>query len=123
MLQTRFIIFFILLVLLFLSIGCSEKRFSNISDCDTIRHNLKRDKCFINFIDGVPSNETNLRTQLCNSINNTEFKDACFLKTAQDGWKFMSSDNLSELCSTINESSLRESCDDINRRPHLKILL
>lgn len=111
---------FIILMILFLSAGCFVHTFASISDCERIKDSTKRDECFVRFVEEVPASNTGLRIGICEKLVGAELRDACFFKTAQDGWRFMSSDNLSTLCSKIGSDILGNSCYGILNRPHLQ---
>lgn len=104
----------------FLSIGCSELEFTDVSDCENIKNDIKRDKCFVSLIEDIPSNNTELRVKICERIVNVETKDMCILEGAQKGWRFMPLDTLKNLCSNISNDYLIDSCSNIYIRLHLQ---
>lgn len=112
----------IILAILFLNIGCVERKFTNISDCEHIKSELKKDRCFANLMGDVPLNNTELRVKICDKIVNTEIRDMCIFEVARDGWRSMPFGILIDLCNNLSSNPLRESCNSINTRPHLQAI-
>lgn len=113
---------FVILILVSLSMGCFNQKFVSISDCEGIENDFKRDRCFAGFVEAIPLNNTSLRIKLCEKIINLEIKDLCSFKVARDGWRTMSSDTLINLCESISNDHLEESCRDIYVRDHLQMM-
>lgn len=116
----RYIKILIILIIIFLSIGCSVHTFTIISDCERIKTDFQRDKCFASLIESIPLEDTDLRIKTCNKIIDIEMRDLCFFKVAHESWRFMSPSNLDALCENIDNRFLKQSCKDINSRPHLQ---
>ena len=112
----------IILVVIFLNMGCFENKFTDISDCEHIKDESKRDNCFAGLVQNIPSNNTELNIKICGKIINKEVRDLCFFKVAKEGWKFMPYDTLAELCNSISNEPLKSSCHDIVYRPHLQAI-
>lgn len=112
----------IILMILFLVAGCSIHTFASISDCERIKADSQKDKCFASLIDGVPLKDVDLRIKTCGKIIDVEMNDLCFFKVAHESWKFTPPSDLDVLCDNINDSFLKQSCKDINGRPHLQMI-
>ena len=112
----------IILVVIFLNIGCSENKFTDIPDCERIKDESKRDNCFAGLVQNTTPNNTKLNIDVCSRIVDTEIRDLCFFKVAKDGWRFMSYDTLDELCNSVSNEPLKDSCQDIGDRPHLQAI-
>lgn len=110
----------IVLMVIFLSAGCSIHTFASVSDCESIKTDSKRDKCFTNLIEQIPLDNTGLKVGICNKISNIEMRDLCFFKVAHESWRFMSPSNLDALCDGIGDHFLKRSCKDIQGRLHLQ---
>lgn len=113
---------FIVLLIVFFSTGCFDRKMNNISDCENIKNEFKSDKCFVSLIENIPSDNTDLKIEICDKIIDVEIRDVCFFKIVKDGWRVMSSDNLINLCGNIISDPLRKSCEDIEGRPHLQAI-
>lgn len=112
----------VILIIFFLNVGCSERKFISISDCEHVTSESKRDRCFVNLIGNIPLNDTELRVKICDKIVNTEIRDICTFKVAQEGWKSIPLGTLTDLCNNISSNPLRESCNNIQIRLHLQTI-
>lgn len=113
---------FAIFVILLLSAGCKEKLPANLSDCENIKNEQKRDNCFVNLIEISAMNDTSKSIEACRMITDTELMDLCLFKVSQDSWRTMPADTLRDLCSNISSEPLRNSCNDIQGRPHLQVI-